>query len=101
MQGAAPVRTLGMVEVVFSYIVSRRVLSESLSRHEMIGMALMVLGLVLICRSEEHTSELQSPCNLVCRLLLEKKKTPQSHSSPSHPTSPPSPIPCHPNIAQH
>src|SRR2546426_9290403 len=27
-----------------------------------------------IARSEEHTSELQSPCNLVCRLLLEKKK---------------------------
>src|SRR5256885_11577418 len=26
-------------------------------------------------RSEEHTSELQSPCNLVCRLLLEKRKT--------------------------
>src|SRR2546426_11448095 len=29
-------------------------------------------------RSEEHTSELQSPCNLVCRLLLEKKKSPWS-----------------------
>src|SRR2546426_10605116 len=29
---------------------------------------------VLDLRSEEHTSELQSPCNLVCRLLLEKKK---------------------------
>src|ERR1022692_2335267 len=28
----------------------------------------------MITRSEEHTSELQSPCNLVCRLLLEKKK---------------------------
>src|SRR2546426_10893690 len=27
-----------------------------------------------VARSEEHTSELQSPCNLVCRLLLEKKK---------------------------
>src|SRR5256885_8418240 len=27
-----------------------------------------------LMRSEEHTSELQSPCNLVCRLLLEKKK---------------------------
>src|SRR5256885_3222644 len=27
-----------------------------------------------LARSEEHTSELQSPCNLVCRLLLEKKK---------------------------
>src|SRR5256885_13645677 len=30
---------------------------------------------VHVARSEEHTSELQSPCNLVCRLLLEKKKT--------------------------
>src|SRR5256885_7186984 len=29
---------------------------------------------VTVPRSEEHTSELQSPCNLVCRLLLEKKK---------------------------
>src|SRR5256885_11948560 len=29
---------------------------------------------ILYFRSEEHTSELQSPCNLVCRLLLEKKK---------------------------
>src|SRR5256885_13047363 len=32
------------------------------------------LGERLAYRSEEHTSELQSPCNLVCRLLLEKKK---------------------------
>src|SRR3989454_2591047 len=32
-------------------------------------------------RSEEHTSELQSPCNLVCRLLLEKKK--KSRSGPA------------------
>src|SRR2546426_6248622 len=30
-------------------------------------------------RSEEHTSELQSPCNLVCRLLLEKKKSHRDH----------------------
>src|SRR5256885_16505569 len=30
-------------------------------------------------RSEEHTSELQSPCNLVCRLLLEKKKNKHSY----------------------
>src|SRR5256885_6831831 len=40
-------------------------------------------------RSEEHTSELQSPCNLVCRLLLEKKKKNQlidhcpSYTSPT------------------
>src|SRR5256885_8885972 len=33
-------------------------------------------------RSEEHTSELQSPCNLVCRLLLEKKK--KTHITISH-----------------
>src|SRR5256885_4993010 len=32
-------------------------------------------------RSEEHTSELQSPCNLVCRLLLEKKKQQRLHHS--------------------
>src|SRR5256885_16985507 len=31
------------------------------------------IELVELARSEEHTSELQSPCNLVCRLLLEKK----------------------------
>src|SRR5256885_10863174 len=33
-------------------------------------------------RSEEHTSELQSPCNLVCRLLLEKKKI--THTTSHH-----------------
>src|SRR3989454_7156644 len=32
-------------------------------------------------RSEEHTSELQSPCNLVCRLLLEKKKNNKPHTN--------------------
>src|SRR2546426_3404060 len=36
-----------------------------------------------VMRSEEHTSELQSPCNLVCRLLLEKKK--QTISQPYDP----------------
>src|SRR2546426_7869551 len=34
----------------------------------------LLLGVRFVQRSEEHTSELQSPCNLVCRLLLEKKK---------------------------
>src|SRR2546426_1177965 len=38
-------------------------------------------GLTIRTRSEEHTSELQSPCNLVCRLLLEKKKKKKSESS--------------------
>src|SRR5688500_19574768 len=43
-----------------------------LSRTSRVACAAHVLGLKM--RSEEHTSELQSPCNLVCRLLLEKKK---------------------------
>src|SRR3989454_1215024 len=38
---------------------------------ELLGAHQLALG---VERSEEHTSELQSPCNLVCRLLLEKKK---------------------------
>src|SRR2546426_11588158 len=35
-------------------------------------------------RSEEHTSELQSPCNLVCRLLLEKKKKKNETQTQQH-----------------
>src|SRR5256885_9232411 len=46
-------------------------------------------------RSEEHTSELQSPCNLVCRLLLEKKKrtTPWSTAPLTGPSSTTTPTP--------
>src|SRR3989454_6563092 len=45
-------------------------LEETLIRHPKLRLYVMHAG----WRSEEHTSELQSPCNLVCRLLLEKKK---------------------------
>src|SRR5256885_11894319 len=47
------------------------------------GVGLSGLTVALMRRSEEHTSELQSPCNLVCRLLLEKKqyRPPFLHSS--------------------
>src|SRR2546430_9022676 len=41
------------------------------------------------CRSEEHTSELQSQSNLVCRLLLEKKNNTQPHPTPPRPHSEP------------
>src|SRR5205807_9521735 len=53
---------------------------ESLTRSLKLGETLEALRKRENCqrrigrRSEEHTSELQSPCNLVCRLLLEKKK---------------------------
>src|SRR5256885_6103025 len=40
----------------------------------LLGFLAVLYAAALIVRSEEHTSELQSPCNLVCRLLLEKKK---------------------------
>src|SRR5256885_12148283 len=41
-------------------------------------------GVARQARSEEHTSELQSPCNLVCRLLLEKKKKYYNTNVPSN-----------------
>src|SRR5256885_9143526 len=47
--------------------------------HIEVNFKIFVSGeIVLQVRSEEHTSELQSPCNLVCRLLLEKK----NHTAP-------------------
>src|SRR5256885_4397064 len=65
-------------------------------RHLMVGAGKDGNLYVVNRRSEEHTSELQSPCNLVCRLLLEKKKNRSSsvqhfmcRSSPSHSTSRP------------
>src|SRR5688500_20099566 len=60
--------------------IARRLTSESAPR---VADALFAGGVLAFeitlndpvdVRSEEHTSELQSPCNLVCRLLLEKKK---------------------------
>src|SRR5256885_8276138 len=47
--------------------------ADSAQAHADLGIQLAQSG----DRSEEHTSELQSPCNLVCRLLLEKKEAPR------------------------
>src|SRR2546426_4058409 len=52
----------------------------SAGRFGQVGLLYGRVGLSdLTQRSEEHTSELQSPCNLVCRLLLEKKKKQKTH----------------------
>src|SRR5256885_3045238 len=69
----------------FDLDTSRRHLSRALDRQ---------LDVAVACRSEEHTSELQSPCNLVCRLLLEKKKkdittVPRSLPATAHVSFPP------------
>jgi drug/metabolite transporter (DMT)-like permease len=49
MRPAADVRTLGLIEVLFSYLVSRRLFRERLSRNESLGLALVLVGLVGIC----------------------------------------------------
>src|SRR2546426_8052832 len=56
-------RVFAQLLVVIQVFVAQRQSVNPLRQH-----------LVQLMRSEEHTSELQSPCNLVCRLLLEKKK---------------------------
>src|SRR2546426_10274352 len=60
----------------------RRALAEKLNQrwHIMNHVARVCVLHDAAVRSEEHTSELQSPCNLVCRLLLEKKKKTKVHS---------------------
>src|SRR5256885_3297517 len=59
--------------------IFRECLEEARTHHHLSAESLRLLvensqGTPKVTRSEEHTSELQSPCNLVCRLLLEKKK---------------------------
>lgn len=49
LRPVADIKTLGLVEVLFSYAVSRKLFDESLSRHERLGLILVTLGLVVIC----------------------------------------------------
>src|SRR5256885_16251136 len=63
LHDALPISRFGVSpEPVSGELLSRPIPQDSLSCYDS------------AMRSEEHTSELQSPCNLVCRLLLEKKK---------------------------
>src|SRR5256886_5808130 len=55
-------------------VMSRHRGAKPCRRYELLGM----ISLLSLARSEEHTSELQSQSNLVCRLLLEKKKQKKS-----------------------
>src|SRR5256885_7496422 len=61
---------------LFPYTTLFRSVRDAVRRHGMRNSNTMAIAptATISNRSEEHTSELQSPCNLVCRLLLEKKK---------------------------
>src|SRR6266481_8066844 len=69
---------LGIDNLIFISILTNKLPEHQRSRARRLGIGLAVilrLGLLASVRSEEHTSELQSQFHLVCRLLLEKKKT--------------------------
>src|SRR5256885_8831701 len=63
-----------------SYLIRRTAVMQNIAYYLTVDGAQTAIGAIEALlkgeqqRSEEHTSELQSPCNLVCRLLLEKKK---------------------------
>src|SRR5256885_8812394 len=71
-----------LTSAVFLYLVPLERVTSGETFAAQAGEALFgAAGGKVFARSEEHTSELQSPCNLVCRLLLEKKKLKRaSHS---------------------
>src|SRR5258706_9002692 len=64
----------GTPEIINNAIT--RTMSRTIITH---GSTQLMVTSILVFRSEEHTSELQSLTNLVCRLLLEKKKTETLH----------------------
>src|SRR2546426_9170854 len=67
-------RSPGVRPILIASRISRSRKSRDDAVRTVVNPASKVRRAVSSVRSEEHTSELQSPCNLVCRLLLEKKK---------------------------
>src|SRR5256885_11093953 len=71
----ATIAVLGLLTgVMFWFVVRIRLSAPAVPLLLVLPVAWTALEWLVGHRSEEHTSELQSPCNLVCRLLLEKKK---------------------------
>src|SRR5256885_10221375 len=65
---------VGLAEAVLGKAKPGRAVQLICQRDRLLPCGNRFIGGSVEIRSEEHTSELQSPCNLVCRLLLEKKK---------------------------
>src|SRR2546427_9251412 len=63
----------------------RNLAAGAIAIQYLLGWTIPGHGRPVVIRSEEHTSELQSQSNLVCRLLLEKKKTRIRENEPVHP----------------
>src|SRR2546430_13556044 len=77
-----PRSTLFPYTTLFRSVLDLRRLETGARRVREVDVADRAFGaLDDLCRSEEHTSELQSQSNLVCRLLLEKKNRPRNHIS--------------------
>src|SRR5688572_32724397 len=68
-----------IIDLTRRYSMTRRTALPTVALHLA---SFLVVSLVAESRSEEHTSELQSQSNLVCRLLLEKKKNEQPRGQP-------------------
>src|SRR5256885_13113585 len=79
-----PPRRLRLCHLLFQQGL---LLARDRAPRPLLGARIGVGALAAHRRSEEHTSELQSPCNLVCRLLLEKKKSPASNGRPGSPVT--------------
>src|SRR5256885_2582872 len=69
-----PRSTLFPFTTLFRSHQARVIHVQALGQQAELGFDHVPVAVMRKMRSEEHTSELQSPCNLVCRLLLEKKK---------------------------
>src|SRR5256885_5168247 len=64
---------IAVAGVVGALSMATRASADPMIQKQALAIAEALLEEVQLQRSEEHTSELQSPCNIVCRLLLEKK----------------------------
>src|SRR5256885_5955632 len=106
----ATIAVLGLLTgVMFWFVVRIRLSAPAVPLLLVLPVAWTALEWLVGHRSEEHTSELQSPCNLVCRLLLEKKKNiarcmhtspTSSISTPLRPVPTPMQTPRRPAIAR-